>query len=112
MNTLNKKIVEIANSIEKGIINKEAGARQIENEVRAVLNKLTKFADYDLLQELAWNYVDEDGKHKTQIEEEHDEFISEIENADPQDDENYIYDAWIIEGYKRELIDLENNMNK
>ncbi len=68
----------------------------------------------DTIEELAFEYITEDGKSKEEIIEEHEEIAGEIENIDPQDDENKIWDS----GYARwkevayfEIINLlkENN---
>ena len=61
----------------------------------------------ELLSELAFGYFSEDWLSKDEIQEYHDEAEWMIESAEPQDDENYIWDNGYIRGYIQAMRDIK-----
>lgn len=82
----------------------------MKNTIEKMLKEVTWWG---LLKELAFEYVDEDGKSEEQIQEASEECEEIIESIDPQDDENYIWDAWYLRGKEvalREVLALFSNV--
>lgn len=73
-----------------------------------ILNKAIRNAQYEKTQEMAFEYVDENGKTKEQILEEHEEYIAEIEGASPDDNnENFIWNTGYVQWYEQGLIEAK-----
>jgi len=76
--------------------------KAVENMNRYITNAYT-----ETISEQALEYFDsEDYQTKEQMQEIHENYISEIECADSQDEENYIWDNGYARGYEVAMQDI------